>query len=73
MFDAVAVTSPEQAAARIVDGVKANESRIIVGADAVKLDRMQRLMPIRYWKYVVNRGRKLMQGIAQRSASKSNA
>jgi short-subunit dehydrogenase len=72
MFDAVAVTSPEQAAARIVDGVEANESRIIVGADAVRLDRMQRLMPILYWKHVVNRGRKLMQGIAQRSASKSN-
>ncbi len=73
MFDAVAVTSPEQAAARIVAGVKANESRIIVGADAVQLDRMQRLMPIRYWKYVVNRGRKLMQSVAQRSAASGRA
>jgi short-subunit dehydrogenase len=69
MFDEVAVTSPEQAAARIVEGVKANEPRIIVGADAVRLDRMQRLMPVGYWKHVVNRGRKLMQKVAQRGAA----
>jgi short-subunit dehydrogenase len=69
MFDEVAVTAPEQAAARIVEGVKANEPRIIVGADAVRLDRMQRLMPVGYWKHVVNRGRKLMQKVAQRGAT----
>lgn len=69
MFDAVAVTSPEQAADRIVDGVMANEPRILVGSDAVKLDRMQRLMPIRYWEYVVRRGRKLLQNVGKRSAA----
>ncbi|MGH9747027.1 MAG: SDR family NAD(P)-dependent oxidoreductase [Candidatus Acidiferrales bacterium] len=71
MFDAVAVTSPEQAADRIVDGVLANESRIIVGGDAVHLDRMQRLMPIRYWNLVVRRGRKLLHKVAQRKAAKA--
>jgi short-subunit dehydrogenase len=71
MFDEVAVTSPEQAADRIVNGVIANESRIIVGSDAVRLDRMQRLMPIRYWKLVVQRGRKLMQKVAQRKAAEA--
>jgi short-subunit dehydrogenase len=71
MFDEVAVTSPEQAADRIVEGVLANESRIIVGSDAVRLDRMQRLMPIRYWKLVVRRGRKLMQKVAQRKAAEA--
>jgi len=71
MFDEVAVTSPEQAADRIVNGVLANESRIIVGSDAVRLDRMQRLMPIRYWKFVVRRGRRLMQKVAQRKAAEA--
>ena len=73
MFDEVAVTSPEQAADRIVDGVKANEPRIIVGADAVKLDRMQRLMPVGYWKHVVNRGRKVMQKVMERRAASAGA
>ena len=71
MFDEVAVTSPEKAADRIVKGVLANESRIIVGSDAVRLDRMQRLMPIRYWKLVVRRGRRLMQKVAQRKAAEA--
>jgi short-subunit dehydrogenase len=52
-FERVAVTSPEAAADRIVRGVKRNEPRIIVGADAVRLDRLQRLLPIRYWKMLV--------------------
>jgi short-subunit dehydrogenase len=68
MFDVVAVTSPEQAADRIVNGVKAKEPRIIVGGDAVQLDRMQRLMPIRYWGFLVRRSRKLMRVIGQRRA-----
>jgi short-subunit dehydrogenase len=71
MFDEVAVTSPEHAADRIVNGVLANESRIIVGSDAVRLDRMQRLMPIRYWKLVVRRGRRLMQKVARRKAAEA--
>jgi NAD(P)-dependent dehydrogenase (short-subunit alcohol dehydrogenase family) len=72
MFDEVAVTSPEQAADRIVNGVLANESRIIVGSDAVRLDRMQRLMPIRYWKLVVRRGRRLMQKVSRRKAAEAH-
>jgi short-subunit dehydrogenase len=52
-FERMAVTSPEAAADRIVRGVKRNEPRILVGPDAVRLDRMQRLLPIRYWKMLV--------------------
>jgi short-subunit dehydrogenase len=52
-FQRFAITSPEAAADRIIHGVKRNEPRIVVGPDAVRLDRMQRLLPIRYWKMLV--------------------
>jgi NAD(P)-dependent dehydrogenase (short-subunit alcohol dehydrogenase family) len=58
-FDRIAMTLPEAAADRIVDGVKRGESRILVGKDAVRLDRLQRIFPIRYWNSLVKRGRKL--------------
>jgi NAD(P)-dependent dehydrogenase (short-subunit alcohol dehydrogenase family) len=49
LFERLAPTSPETAADRIVEGVKRGEPRILVGADAVRMDRLQRLFPIRYW------------------------
>ncbi|HXZ13354.1 MAG TPA: SDR family NAD(P)-dependent oxidoreductase [Candidatus Sulfotelmatobacter sp.] len=49
-FDRVAVTTPEQAADRIVRGVRRNEPRIIIGDDAIRIDRLQRLLPVRYWQ-----------------------
>ena len=68
MFDVVAVMPPEKAADRIVEGVLANEPRILVGDDAVRMDRMQRLMPIKYWDLIVRRGRKVMQKVGERRA-----
>lgn len=73
MFDLVAVTSPESAAETIVKGVKANEPRILIGDDAVRIDRMQRLMPVRYWEFLMRRGRKLMQRVGHKSTAGSNA
>ena len=52
-FERFSITTPEAAADRIVRGVKRNEPRILIGPDAVRLDRMQRLLPIRYWKMLV--------------------
>jgi short-subunit dehydrogenase len=49
----LAPTSPETAAARIVDGVKRGEPRILIGKDAIQLDRLQRLFPVRYWKIMM--------------------
>jgi short-subunit dehydrogenase len=49
-FDRVAITTPEQAADRIVRGVRRNEPRIIIGDDAIRLDRLHRLLPVRYWQ-----------------------
>jgi hypothetical protein len=64
-FDRLAITTPEAAADRIVEGVKRGESRILVGKDAVQLDRLQRIFPIRYWNSVLRRGRKLEEWEAQ--------
>jgi short-subunit dehydrogenase len=58
-FDRIALTPPEAAADVIVDGVRRGKSRIMVGKDAVHIDRLQRLFPIRYWNSLVKRGRKL--------------
>jgi short-subunit dehydrogenase len=53
-FAAMARTSPEAAADRIVQGIRRNERRILIGGDARFLDRVQRLFPARYWQ-VLNR------------------
>jgi NAD(P)-dependent dehydrogenase (short-subunit alcohol dehydrogenase family) len=46
-------TSPEQAAQVIINGVLANKRRILIGADAVASDLMQRLLPAFYQRLVV--------------------
>jgi NAD(P)-dependent dehydrogenase (short-subunit alcohol dehydrogenase family) len=64
-FDRHAITSPESAADQIVRGVKRNDPRILVGPDAVRLDRLQRLMPIRYWKVLLKQGEKERKEMAK--------
>lgn len=49
----LARTSAEMAAERIVKGVKRGEPRILIGKDAIQLERMQRLFPVRYWKIMM--------------------
>lgn len=44
----LARTSPEQAAARIIKGIKGKEFRILIGADAYATDLLQRLLPRGY-------------------------
>lgn len=41
---------PEAAAARIVQGIERREPRVLVGQDAVRAARLQRLFPVRYWQ-----------------------
>ncbi len=41
---------PEVAADRIVRGIKKSERRILIGSDAVRVDCLQRLFPVRYWE-----------------------
>ena len=68
-FDRHAITSPEAAADRIVRGVRRNEPRILVGPDADRLDRLQRLLPIRYWKILLKQGEKERKEMAKAGAS----
>jgi NAD(P)-dependent dehydrogenase (short-subunit alcohol dehydrogenase family) len=53
-------TSPEAAARAILRGVRRNARRVLIGADAVWIDRMQRWLPTAYQALVV--------GLARRSA-----
>src|SRR5687767_2293777 len=50
IFNMAARTSAEAAAERIVRGVLRDEERILVGADAWMMDRIQRWAPVKYWK-----------------------
>lgn len=49
-FDKLARTTPEQAAAIIIKGIKAKRPRILIGQDAHLLDWIQRLLPAAYPK-----------------------
>lgn len=46
-FDKLARTSPEKAARVIVNGILRNKARILIGADAYRIDFFQRLLPVR--------------------------
>jgi NADP-dependent 3-hydroxy acid dehydrogenase YdfG len=47
-FDKVARTSPEEAARQIVHAILHRKPRLLIGLDAVLIDRMQRLLPASY-------------------------
>ena len=69
----LARTSPETAAARIVEGVKRGEPRILIGKDAIQLERMQRLFPVRYWKIMMKNLKKAAVDSAFQPANKISA
>ncbi len=62
-FDKVAMTTPQQAAAVIVNGIEQRKKRILIGRDATVLDLIQRLLPVRYWA--------LLMRVAKLSARKT--
>lgn len=47
-FDKIARTTPAEAALVIINGIKRDDPRILIGADARLLDRVQRLVPASY-------------------------
>lgn len=55
LFDRLTPTSPEAAAARILQGVEQREPRILIGKDARQIDILQRLRPATYWKSLAKR------------------
>ena len=54
-FERLTPTSPESAAARILQGVERREPRILIGRDARQLDLLQRFKPATYWKTLSKR------------------
>jgi short-subunit dehydrogenase len=48
-FDAVARTTPKDAALRIIKGIEKNQPRILIGNDARMMDLVQRFRPATYW------------------------
>ena len=69
----LARTSPETAAARIVEGVKRGEPRILIGKDAIQLERLQRFFPVRYWKIMMRNLKKAAVDSAFQPANKISA
>ena len=51
-FARVARTMPDRAAQIIVRGIRRGDVRILVGADARAIDRIQRMLPIGYWRLI---------------------
>lgn len=51
-FDKVAQTSPERAAETILRGIKAENSRILIGKDAYAINYVSRLFPRKYLKII---------------------
>jgi NAD(P)-dependent dehydrogenase (short-subunit alcohol dehydrogenase family) len=47
-FTELAKTTPARAAEKIVEGIKKNKARVLIGRDAKMLDLIQRLFPVRY-------------------------
>src|SRR5579872_5744569 len=54
-FDAIAQTSAEDAALRIIKGIERNEPRILIGNDARFMDFLQRFRPATYWNVMARR------------------
>jgi NAD(P)-dependent dehydrogenase (short-subunit alcohol dehydrogenase family) len=46
-FKKVALITPEEASRVIIKGILGNKNRVLIGADAYRIDRMQRLLPAR--------------------------
>ena len=54
-FDRVAITTAEDAAARILKGVEKYEPRVLIGSDCRQVDILQRLRPVGYWKMLAKK------------------
>ena len=58
-FEKLFRTTPEEAASTIIKGIRGNKRRVLIGADAVAIDSMQRLLPTTYQRLMVT-GQKML-------------
>ena len=54
-FEAWVQTQPDAAATRIIEGIEANEPRVLIGKDARGMDWLQRLFPATYWPRIARK------------------
>jgi len=54
-FDAIAQTTPKDAALTIIKGIEKNQPRILIGGDARFMDIIQRFRPATYWSVLARR------------------
>jgi len=54
-FDAIAQTTPKDAALTIIRGIEKNQLRILIGGDARFMDIIQRFRPATYWNVLARR------------------
>ena len=59
-FDAMARTTPQAAALRIIAGIENNAPRVLIGNDARFMDLLQRFRPGTYWSVLARRLEKAM-------------
>ena len=74
MFEKAAKTTPEQAADVIIAGIKKGRHRILMGDKAKFLDRLARLLPNSYHKYMPRTfrpGHLIRKALAKRSGKKT--
>lgn len=53
-FDKLARTTPDKAAAQIAKAIRKKKKRLLIGADAILVDRVQRYHPLGYWSLLKN-------------------
>jgi len=51
-FNKLLITTPAEAAEVIVNAVLKRQGRVLIGKDARMIDRIQRLFPMNYWKWI---------------------
>jgi len=68
-FDAIAQTTPKDAALTIIRGIEKNRPRILIGGDARFMDIIQRFRPVTYWTVLARRIAKMEKAGKKESAS----
>jgi short-subunit dehydrogenase len=68
-FDAIAQTTPKDAALTIIRGIEKNRPRILIGGDARFMDIIQRFRPATYWNVLARRIAKMEKSGKKEGAS----
>ena len=78
-FKKVALITPEEASRVIIKGILGNKNRVLIGADAYRIDRIQRLFPARasamfavFWRNAEGQSHRLRQARRKRFDWRSN-